>query len=88
MSCTSSVRASPALLWPRGISFSSLTMWVRQVRINHYLFYTHDQGQHTSEESAELTQLLKENRELLRKSPVSIKSMGGVNQVDRKKRFN
>jgi len=49
-----------------GLPSSSLARWVRQARIDRGQAGSMDQGLLTSEESAELNRLRKENRELRR----------------------
>jgi transposase-like protein len=51
-----------------GLPNSTLAKWVRQARINRGDLGATDQGQLTSDESAELNRLRKENRELKRET--------------------
>ncbi len=64
--CLSEGLACTAVDQRLGIPISSLAKWVRQARIDRGDFGPPEQGQLTSEESAELARLRQENRKLRR----------------------
>jgi transposase-like protein len=64
--CLSEVLSCTAVVQRLGIPVSSLAKWVRQARIDRGDLGPPDQGQLTSEETAELVSPRQENRELMR----------------------
>jgi transposase-like protein len=68
--CLSEGLSCAAVAQRLGLPNSSLAKWVKQARIDRGDFGPPEQGQLTIDESAELAQLRKENRELWREMDI------------------